>query len=142
MQLIYTCQYSSDHLISWTSFLWMFLFFFSLYFKYSFTWNNWINSMKFEMMILRKINFEIIWYSVIFAANLYLSMFIIWFLELCFLECCHPCYHTHTLSDNRRQGRMRRRDIKCETVMEARCTVYPKQRYETVIDDRCTVYPN
>ena len=23
MQLIYTCQYSSDHLISWTSFLWM-----------------------------------------------------------------------------------------------------------------------
>ena len=32
MQLIYTCQYSSDHLISWTSFLWMLSFFFNFVF--------------------------------------------------------------------------------------------------------------
>ena len=41
-------------------------------------------------MILRKINFDMIWYSVMFAAILYLSKFI-WFLELRFYECCHSC---------------------------------------------------
>ena len=36
MQLIYTCQYSSDLLISWTSFLWMLSFLFS--FQSSYIW--------------------------------------------------------------------------------------------------------
>ncbi len=36
-----------------------------------FTWNNY-----FIIMILRKINFDIIWYSVIFAATLYLTIFV------------------------------------------------------------------
>ncbi len=36
-----------------------------------FTWNNCLFSMNFGIMILRKINFDIIWYSVIFAATLY-----------------------------------------------------------------------
>ncbi len=53
-----------------------------------FTWNNWLIVMYFKMTILRKVNL-IIWYSVIFAATLY--MLIIWFLELRF-NLFHPCF--------------------------------------------------
>ena len=44
-------------------------------------------------MSLGKINFDIIWYSVIFAATfIFVNIrLIIWFLELRFYECCHSC---------------------------------------------------
>ncbi len=48
-------------------------------------------------MIPRKINSDIILYSVIFVATLYLSiLLIIWFLELRIYECCHSCFTTNS----------------------------------------------
>ncbi len=41
-----------------------------------FTWNNCIIIINFGIMILCEINFDKIWYSVIFAANQYLSIFV------------------------------------------------------------------
>ena len=53
------------------------------------TWNNCIIFLKFGIMIPRKINFAIIWYSVIFTATLHFSILrlIICFFELRFYEC-------------------------------------------------------
>ena len=57
-----------------------------------FTWNSSLILMNFEIMILRKISFDIIWYSVIFAAILYCQYsydhLICW---TWFYECCHSC---------------------------------------------------
>ena len=41
-----------------------------------FLWNNCFIIINFVMIIRCKINFDIIWYSVIFAANLYLSIYV------------------------------------------------------------------
>ena len=50
-----------------------------------------------SLMIRRKIGINTLYHSVIFVATLYLSMFIIWFLELCFYESCHSCYYAFCL---------------------------------------------
>ena len=54
---------------------WFQPFFFSFNWKI-FGWNNCLIVINFGMMILRKTNCDIIWYSVIFAVNLYLSIFV------------------------------------------------------------------
>ena len=41
-----------------------------------FIWNNCLIIIHFVILICCKINFDIIWYSVVFAANLYLSIFV------------------------------------------------------------------
>ncbi len=41
-----------------------------------FTWNNCFIIINFVIMIQCKINFDIIWYSLIFAATLYFSLFV------------------------------------------------------------------
>ena len=49
---------------------------------------------KFVIMIRCKFDFDIIWYSAMFAANLYLSIFVwSWYIELRFHECCHSCFN-------------------------------------------------
>ncbi len=55
-------QYLSDHLICWTSFLWML--------SFLFTWNDCLVIVNLCMMIIRKINFDIIWYSLIVTLTL------------------------------------------------------------------------
>ena len=56
-----------------TSILNMLIFYF---YKTFFTWNNCLIIMNFGILIPRKINFHIIWYSVKLASTLYLSIFV------------------------------------------------------------------
>ena len=54
-----------------------------------FTWNICLFIMNFRMMILQKINFDIIWCLLLYICQ-YSSDHLI--LELRFYECCHSCY--------------------------------------------------
>ena len=49
--------------------------------------------MNFRIMILRKINFDIIWWSLMLQL-LYICQYSsdIWFFKLCFYECCYSCF--------------------------------------------------
>ncbi len=76
--------------------IWLF-FFFDLEIRCGFHFRYWILpqithwNKKFVIMIRCKINFHIIYYTVISTTNLYLSIFV-WYLELRFYEYCHSCF--------------------------------------------------
>ncbi len=107
MQLIYNCQYSSDHLLSWTSFLWTLSFLF-MYFHF-------IDLPKFEVYLsLLIMKHYVVLYSFPFSTSLMVQSKIcvkfcgIWKIIVLLtipLECLYfycKVYHKHLNITNKR----------------------------------------